>query len=149
MLSDEDLPSAASVAAVVDEVTYGLLGVGTSASGDGTTTAGWWACSLGIGAPAELELVLRCPEAFARRVADAMVGPHGDEVNDALVRESLAEFTSIVGGNLKSLVKPLSCAPLASPQVGAPSPGDERVVVSLRCGAEPLRISLIPRATQP
>lgn len=143
MVSETDLPSAASVAAVVDEVTSGILGIGTREGAAPTEAPSWWTCSLAIGAPAELSLVVRCPEAFARRVAEAMVGTDGQDVSDELLRESLAEFTSMVGGNLKSLVRPLSCAPLATPVVGPAEPG-AGFLVSLRCGVEPITVRLSP-----
>lgn len=148
MLSQSDLPNAASVAAVVDEVTSGVLGIGTSEASGVVDAASWWSCSVGIGAPTELSLVVRCPESFARRVAEAMVGDGRHGVSDDLLRESLAEFTTMVGGNLKSLVRPLSCAPLSSPVVGD-SRAEAAYVFTLRCGDEPLTVALSTSAGTP
>ena len=146
IFSDDDLPSSAEIAARVDEVTYGVLGVGASEAASAEDRAGGWSCGLPIGAPADLILVLRCPESFARRIADAMIGAHDPLGSDELVRESLAEFTSILGGNLKSLIPPLSCAPLGSPHLDPDELGAPLRTVALRCGSDVLSLSLIPSA---
>lgn len=148
MLSDDDLPSPAAMVALVDEVTYGVLGIGSTPAPPSDATTNAWTCGLPIGAPADLILVLRCPESFARRVADAMIGAQDASGNDELVRESLAEFTSILGGNLKSLIPPLSCAPLGSPHLDPDEPGAPLRTVALRCGSDILSLSLIPSAAE-
>lgn len=147
-LSDDDLPSPAAIAALVDEVTYGVLGVGSTLAPPSDPAEDAWTCGLPIGAPADLILILRCPESFARRVADAMLGQHEPSGNIELVRESLAEFTSILGGNLKSLIPPLSCAPLGSPHLDPDGPGQPLRTVALRCGSDVLSLSLIPSTVE-
>jgi len=146
IFSDDDLPNPAAITALVDEVTYGVLGVGTSETSPQADAPGAWTCGLPIGAPADLILVLRCPESFARRITEAMLGAAAPSSDDELVRESLAEFTSILGGNLKSLIPPLSCAPLGSPHLDPDEPGKPLRTVALRCGSDVLSLSLIPSA---
>ena len=140
--------SSAALRSIVDEVTSSMLGCNASHT-DASAMADEreWTGTVEVGSPAELVVLVRCSRAWALDAAQHMLGE--PTPSDVSAREVLAEVTSVVGGNIKSLVAELAGAPVCMPRVELGAGPHLGLIeeVRLQCGRDVITVSIHhPRA---
>lgn len=102
----ERLPPITDIAQLVTEVTGALLGAVSEprpASSMHPRDNLWTGCVM-IDGPLRGAIVVAGPRQFAIRVASKMFETAPADVSDSAARDAFAEFTNIVGGNIKALI---------------------------------------------
>ena len=99
------LPQTDDIAELVDQITSTFIDA--HARPVPTTERGgddlWTGC-VTVDGPLKGAVIVVCPRSFALRVGGVMYATTPSKLSDDDAREALAEFTNVVGGNLKSLI---------------------------------------------
>lgn len=101
----EHLPGAAEIAQLVEQVVWAFVGENPQRAVAGTTATedAWTGCVL-VEGRFHGAVTVACTRRFAHRLAGLMFGDDRSALADAAARDALAEFTNVVGGNVKSLI---------------------------------------------
>lgn len=106
-----------SLVTIVDEITTHMLGREARADPEGSLPSfecsDCWTALVDVGLPHEMVVRVSCPHRVALDAAERMLG----DANDTLAAEVLGEITSMVAGNVKSLIVALHGAPLGTPRL--------------------------------
>ncbi|MFO0645661.1 MAG: chemotaxis protein CheX [Polyangiales bacterium] len=100
------LPQTDDIAALVDQITSTFLDepalpVAPTAARESDDI---WSGCVTVDGPFRGAVIVACPRDFAIRVGGKMFDTPPGSVSEEDVREALAEFTNVVGGNIKSLI---------------------------------------------
>jgi CheY-specific phosphatase CheX len=103
--SCEHLPEAAEIAQLVEQVVWAFVGENPQRTVASTLAVeeGWTGCVL-VEGRFHGAVTVACTRRFARRLAGLIFEDDRGALADAAARDALAEFTNVVGGNVKSLI---------------------------------------------
>jgi CheY-specific phosphatase CheX len=109
-MSEQSLPETQELAELVAEVMEAFTGMSVHRVAPGDGGHGDQLCigSVTIDGPFRSALTVGCRREFAERIAAAMLGGSTQSLADDAWRDALAEFTNVVGGNVKALISMLA-----------------------------------------
>jgi hypothetical protein len=104
------LPETQELAELVEQVVEAFTGMSVHrvAPGDGAQGDELCIGSVTIVGPFRSAVTVGCRREFAQRIAALMLGGSPQSLEDDAWRDALAEFTNVVGGNVKALISMLA-----------------------------------------
>jgi CheY-specific phosphatase CheX len=153
MNPSEQLPAATEIAKLVEQVIWAFVGENPQRVAASTAAAedSWTGCVL-VEGRFHGAVTVACTPRFAHRLAALVFGNDRGPLADAAARDALAEFTNVVGGNVKALISEMvgdTCV-LGQPVVASCElhlpPVQARSELHFACGEDRLRIAVLALA---